>query len=248
MLPEIQNYMQMLSSLKNKRILVVAAHPDDEVLGPGATMHRLIKDYGCVVRAVLLGEGITSRSDTRNIEEWNEQLKIHKANIETARKHIGYESVGVYDFPDNRFDSIALLDIIKVVESEKSAFKPDIIFTHHGGDVNIDHQRTFESVITATRPMAHENTSIIITFETMSGTEWRASSDPRHFLPNLIAEISEEGLDAKCKAMETYEFEKRTYPHPRSTQALKVRAQMWGVANGVELAEAFQIIRVIEKI
>ena len=248
MLPEIQNYMQMLSSLKNKRILVVAAHPDDEVLGPGATMHRLIKDYGCVVRAVLLGEGITSRSDTRNIEEWNEQLKIHKANIETARKHIGYESVGVYDFPDNRFDSIALLEIIKVVESEKDSFKPDVIFTHHGGDVNIDHQRTFEAVITATRPMAQENTSTIITFETMSGTEWRASSDPRHFLPNLIVEISEEGLDAKSKAMESYEFEKRDYPHPRSSQALKVRAQMWGVANGIKLAEAFQVIRLIDKL
>ena len=240
--------MLMLSSLRNKRILVVVAHPDDEVLGPGATMYRLIKDYGCVVRAVILGEGITSRSDTRNTEKWNKQLKIHKANIETARKYIGYESVGVYDFPDNRFDSIALLDIIKVVESEKVDFMPDAIFTHHGGDVNIDHQRTFEAVITATRPMVHENTSAIITFETMSGTEWRASSDPRHFLPNLITEISEEGLDAKSKAMESYEFEKRTYPHPRSSQALKVRAQMWGVANGVKLAEAFQVIRLIEKI
>jgi len=240
--------MLMLSSLRNKRILVVVAHPDDEVLGLGATMHRLIKDYGCVVRAVILGEGITSRSDNRDTEKWNEQLKIHKENIEAARRCIGYESIGVYDFPDNRFDSIALLDIIKVVESEKSAFVPDIIFTHHGGDLNVDHQKTFEAVITATRPMAHESTLAIITFETMSGTEWRASSDPRHFLPNLIAEISEEGLDAKCKAMESYEYERRIYPHPRSSQALKIRAQMWGVANGIKLAEAFQVIRIIEKI
>ena len=240
--------MLMLSSLRNKRILVVVAHPDDEVLGPGATMYRLINDYGCVVRAVILGEGITSRSNTRDTEKWNKQLKIHKANIETARKYIGYESVGVYDFPDNRFDSKALLDIIKVVESEKDAFNPDVIFTHHGGDVNIDHQKTFEAVITATRPMAHEKTSAILTFETMSGTEWRASSDPRHFLPNLIIEISEKGLEAKCKAMESYEFEKRTYPHPRSSKALKVRAQMWGVANGIQMAEAFQVIRSIEKI
>lgn len=238
----------MLSSLRNKRILVVVAHPDDEVLGPGATMYRLINDYGCVVRAVILGEGITSRSNTRDTEIWKEQLKLHKANIETARKYIGYESIGVYDFPDNRFDSKALLDIIKVVESEKDAFNPDVIFTHHGGDVNVDHQKTFEAVITATRPMAHEKTSAILTFETMSGTEWRATSDPRHFLPNLIIEISEEGLEAKCKAMESYEFEKRTYPHPRSSKALKVRAQMWGVANGIKLAEAFQVIRSIEKI
>jgi len=238
----------MLESLRNKRILVVVAHPDDEVLGLGATMYRLIKENGCVVRAVILGEGITSRSNRRDTEKWNKQLKIHKANIETARKYIGYESIGVYDFPDNRFDSIALLDIIKVVESEKDAFIPDVIFTHHGGDVNVDHQKTFEAVITATRPMAHEKTYAILTFETMSGTEWRASSDPRHFLPNLIVEISEDGLEAKCKAMESYEFEKRTYPHPRSTKALKVRAQMWGVANGIKLAEAFQVIRLIERI
>ena len=96
--------------------------------------------------------------------------------------------------------------------------------------------------------MAHEKTYAILTFETMSGTEWRASSDPRHFLPNFIVEISEDGLEAKCKAMESYEFEKRTYPHPRSTKALKVRAQMWGVANGIKLAEAFQVIRLIERI
>lgn len=219
------------------------AHPDDEVLGPGATMHRLIKDYGCVVRAVILGEGITSRSDTRNLEEWHEQLKVHKANIETARRYIGYESVGVYDFPDNRFDSIALLDIIKVIETEKAEFNPDFIFTHHGGDVNVDHQKTFEAVITATRPMAHEKTSSIITFETMSGTEWRASSDPKQFIPNLFFEVSEQALVAKIKAMESYEFERRPYPHPRSPEALRIRAQMWGVANGLAFAEAFQIIR-----
>jgi LmbE family N-acetylglucosaminyl deacetylase len=238
----------MLKSLRNRKILVVVAHPDDEVLGPGGSMYRLIHEYGCIIRAVILGEGITSRSNSRDVEKWSEELKIHKANIETARKNIGYQSVGVYDFPDNRFDSIPLLDIIKVVEYEKSTFQPDIIFTHHGGDLNVDHQKTFEAVITATRPMPHENTSTIITFETMSGTEWRSSSDPRHFLPNLFVEISEEGLNAKVMAMESYEFEKRNYPHPRSFEGLKIRAQMWGIANGIKLAEAFQVIRSIEKI
>ena len=235
-------------SFSKKRILVVVAHPDDEVLGLGATIYRLIREYGCVVRAVILGEGITSRSETRNVSEWEEQLRIHRSNIEMARKFIGYESIGVYDFPDNRFDTIPLLDLIKVIEKEKTEFNPEVIFTHHGGDVNIDHQRTFEAVVTACRPMANESVSTILTFETMSGTEWRASSDPRHFLPNLIIEITEEGLEAKCMAMESYEFEKRSYPHPRSSKALKVRAQMWGVANGIKLAEAFQLIRLIDKI
>jgi len=234
-------------NLEGKRILVVVAHPDDEVLGLGGTMYRLIKHSGCSVKAVILGEGITSRSNTRDTEKWKEELAIHRKNIEAARLAIGYESVSVHDFPDNRFDTVALLDIIKVIENAKQDFNPEVIFTHHGGDVNIDHQRTFEAVITACRPMEHEMVSTIITFETMSGTEWRASSDPRHFLPNLFVEISEEGLDAKCKAMESYEFEKRSFPHPRSSRALKVRAQMWGVANGLKLAEAFQIVRTIQR-
>ena len=176
----------MITTLKEKRILIVVAHPDDELLGLGGTMHRLIEDYGCECRVVILGEGITSRSDTRDPEAWKKELAIHRANIRAAQAAIGYQSVGIYDFPDNRFDSVDLLDIIKVVEKEKNEFQPTVIFTHHGGDVNIDHQRTFEAVITATRPMAHEKVKTIITFETPSGTEWRAASDPKHFIPNLF--------------------------------------------------------------
>jgi LmbE family N-acetylglucosaminyl deacetylase len=235
----------MLESLKNNKILVVVAHPDDEVLGVGGTIHRLSYNYDCQVRAIILGEGITSRSEQRDVEKWESTLSIHKANIESARKVIGYESVGVYDFPDNRFDTVALLDIIKVIEKEKQGFKPNVVFTHHGGDVNIDHQRTFEAVITACRPMESEGVKSIVTFETMSGTEWRASSDPKQFVPNLFLELKEEDLKAKVTAMESYEFEKREYPHPRSPEALRIRAQMWGVANGLNLAEAFQIIRII---
>ncbi|MEM9681366.1 MAG: PIG-L family deacetylase [Bacteroidota bacterium] len=226
---------------------MVVAHPDDEILGVGGTIHQLNVRYKCTVRVVILGEGITSRSDKRDIDRWKKQLKVHQKNIETARKLILYESVEVYNFPDNRFDSVALLDIIKVVEKEKQVFEPEIIFTHHGGDVNIDHQRTFEAVITACRPLETEQVRTIITFETMSGTEWRASSDPKHFIPNMFLEISEKDLQAKIDAMEVYEFEKRTYPHPRSPGALKVRAQMWGVANGVKYAEAFQIVRHVNK-
>ena len=103
----------MLESLRNKKILLIVAHPDDEVLGPGGTMNRLIHEFDCSVRAIILGEGITSRSEVRDTEKWKSQLEIHRSNIETARKLIGYESVGIYDFPDNRFDTVALLDLIK---------------------------------------------------------------------------------------------------------------------------------------
>lgn len=237
----------MLEYLRNSKILLVVAHPDDEILGPGATMYRLIREYNCTVRVIILGEGITSRSEKRNVKLWEDQLKTHRANIECARKIIGYESLGIYDFPDNRFDTVALIDLIKVIEKEKNQFTPNVIFTHHGGDVNIDHQRTFEAVITAVRPIENETVNVVITFETMSGTEWRASSDPKHFIPNLFIEVTNEGIQAKIEAMESYEYERRLFPHPRSKEALKIRAQMWGVANGVEFAEAFQIIRIIDK-
>lgn len=227
----------------NTRILLVVAHPDDEILGPGGTIHRLIREQGVQVHVVILGEGITSRADSRNAAQWSDELAIHRKNIASAQACIGYHSASIYEFPDNRFDTVPLLDIIKVIEKEKNQFSPDVIFTHHGGDVNIDHQRTFEAVITACRPMAHETVKTIITFETMSGTEWRASSDPRHFIPNLFFSLSPADLDAKIKAMECYEFEKRPYPHPRSPEALKIRAQMWGVSVGVELAEALCVVR-----
>ena len=235
----------MLGLLKNKRIMLVVAHPDDEILGPGGSMHRLITEFNCTSKVVILGEGITSRAETRNLEKWKKELHIHRQNIEEARKSIGYESVSIYDFADNRFDTVPILDIIKIVEKEKLEFIPDTIFTHHGGDVNIDHQRTFEAVITACRPLQNEVVKTIITFETMSGTEWRASSDPRHFIPNMFIELTQQDLLAKIKAMEAYEFEKRADPHPRSPEALEIRARMWGVANGLSLAEAFQIVRTL---
>jgi LmbE family N-acetylglucosaminyl deacetylase len=233
----------MLESLRNKRILLVVAHPDDELLGPGATMHRMINEYNITAKVIILGEGITSRSETRDVEKWKSELETHRSNIHKAQQAIGYHDVAVYDFPDNRFDSVDLLDIIKVIEKEKEIFHPEVIFTHHGGDVNIDHQRVFEAVLTACRPMAHEKVSTIITFETASGTEWRASSDPRHFIPNLFISVSRDNVEAKIAAMEAYEFEKRKYPHPRSPEALMIQAQRWGVATGRMYAEAFMLIR-----
>lgn len=232
---------------KNSRILVVVAHPDDELLGVGGAMNKLIHEQNCTVRVVILGEGITSRSDTRDPESWKSELETHRNNIEQARQAIGYESTGVYDFPDNRFDGVDLLDIIKVIEKEKEEFNPEIIFTHHGGDVNVDHQRTFEAVITGTRPMDHENVKTIITFETPSGTEWRASTDPKHFVPNMHIVISEKNLEAKIKGMESYEFEKRAYPHPRSPEALRILAQYRGMTVGTNLAEAFCVVRMISQ-
>jgi LmbE family N-acetylglucosaminyl deacetylase len=235
----------MLEYLRNKKIMIVAAHPDDELLGLGASMNRLINEFNVKTHVVILGEGLTSRSDIRDLDKWHRQLKIHRDNIYEAQKAIGYHSISFYDFPDNRFDTVALLDIIKVIEKEKNKFKPDVIFSHHGGDVNIDHQKTFEAVITACRPMKNESVRSIITFETPSGTEWRASTDPRHFIANFFIEVKKENVAAKISGMESYEFEKRKFPHPRSPKSLKLQAQRWGISIGCDYAEAFTIVRLI---
>lgn len=223
--------------------MIVVAHPDDELLGLGAFMNKLVNTTNAQTHLVILGEGITSRSDSRDAEKWKKELEIHRKNILAAKACIGYHSVSVHQLPDNRFDQVDLLDIIKIVEKEKKEFEPDVIFTHHGGDLNIDHQRTFEAVVTCSRPMAHEKVKTIITFETPSGTEWRASTDPKHFIPNLFFEVSEENINAKIRGMENYEFEKRVYPHPRSPEALKIQAQRWGIAVGKPFAEAFALVR-----
>lgn len=223
--------------------MVVVAHPDDELLGLGASMHKLIKEENIRTHVVILGEGITSRADQRDVSKWEYELQQHHTNLKEAQKAIGYHSVNTYNFSDNRFDSHALLDIVKIVEKEKEAFGPEIIFTHHGGDLNIDHQRTFQAVLTATRPMENEIVKTILTFETPSGTEWQATCDPRCFAPNFFIEVGKEDVEAKIKGMEAYEFERRDYPHPRSAEALEILAKQRGIMIGKKYAEAFQLIR-----
>ena len=235
----------MLELLRNKRILIVVAHPDDELLGLGAVMNKLITEYNVTAHVVILGEGITSRSDVRDTHKWKNELTAHKNNILAAQKEIGYHTISLYDFPDNRFDTVALLDIVKAIEKEKMNFKPEVIFTHHGGDVNIDHKRTFEAVITACRPLESEKVKTILCFETPSSTEWQANTYPIPFLPNLFFSVSEKNMKAKVKAMECYEYEKRKYPHPRSPEGLMIVAQKWGIVTGCKYAEAFVLIRSI---
>ena len=235
----------MYGLLSGKRVLVAVAHPDDEVLGPGGTIFHLSRDWGCEVHVVILGEGLTSRAEQRDLAAWQRELAVHKANIATAREALGVRSGSVHDYPDNRFDTVPLLDLVKEIEREKASFDPEVVLTHHGGDVNVDHQLTFEAVVTACRPMPDERVRTILTFETASGTEWRSPTDPRHFHPNVYLGISERALSAKITAMEAYAFEKRPFQHPRSPDALRIQAQRHGVAVGLPLAEAFALVRSI---
>jgi LmbE family N-acetylglucosaminyl deacetylase len=226
--------------MKNK-ILIVSAHPDDEVLGCGGTVARLVKE-GYQAYTLILGEGITSRDEKRDRAKRETEIQKLKDQAKKANKIIGVEEVFMYDFPDNRFDTVPLLDIVKVIEKIKNDIKPDIIFTHYGKDLNIDHQITYKAVITATRPVVGEPVKEIYSFEVPSSTEWNF---PLSFSPDVFFDISET-IDIKIKALEEYKTELREYPHPRSLEGIKINAQSWGLKIGVKYAEVFKCIRIIK--
>ncbi|CAM2881203.1 PIG-L deacetylase family protein [Clostridium sporogenes] len=225
-----------------KKILVIAAHPDDEILGVGGTVLEHTK-HGDECFGLILGEGMTSRYNKRELADSIKVENLHEDTFKAA-KIVGYKKVYMENLPDNRFDSVSLLDIIKIIEKHIENIKPDIIYTHFGGDLNIDHKMTFEAVLTATRPIGDNYVKEIYAFETVSSTEWNFSN-PSNFKPNYFIDITET-LDGKLKAMEYYKSELREFPHPRSNKNLEASALKWGSVISREYAEAFEVIRIIK--
>lgn len=221
------------------KVLVIVAHPDDEILGCGATMNRLA-DEGADVYTLILGEGITSRDEVRDVNLRKAELMALKQQVQQANNIIGVKETFLFDLPDNRFDSLALLDIIKIVEKIAHKINPKIIFTHHKSDLNIDHRITFNAVLTACRP-TEGSVKEIYSFETPSSTEWNYPSD---FSPNLFIDISG-NIGKKLQALKIYKQELKRYPHPRSLESIKDRSKYWGSVCGLFNAEAFEIVKII---
>lgn len=225
----------------HKRILIVAAHPDDEVLGCFGTVARLI-DEGYEAYTLILGEGKTSRDIKRIVKNKKDEIELLHTEIIKANKAIGVKKIFVESFPDNRFDSVNLLDIVKVVSKVKEEVKPDIIFTHYEYDLNIDHQITFRAVLTATRPLSNEYVKEIYSFEILSSTEWNY---PLSFDPDTFYDISNT-ITLKLEAMKKYNSELCEYPHPRSIEGIELNAKYNGMRVGKRYAEAFKCIRRIK--
>jgi N-acetylglucosamine malate deacetylase 1 len=219
-----------------RRALCVAAHPDDEILGAGATMAAL-SDAGCEVHVLVLGEGVGARfeGDVRPDEEVDElagELR-RAAEIVGAIPH-------QLNLPDNRFDQWDMLDVVHAVEGVKAQVEPDLVFTHHHGDMNVDHRVTANATLTAFRPLPGERPVTLLAFETLSSTEWNPAGAP--FAPNWYEDAAP-GLERKLAAMDAYRHELREWPHPRSLEGIRVLARRHGMTVGLEAAEAFMLLR-----
>lgn len=180
-------------------VMFIVAHPDDEVLGCGGTIAKHVKN-GDEVHVLILAEGLTSRDQQRELEKRSAELSQLALSAQEANNILGVHSLMLNDFPDNRMDSIDLLDIVKVIESALDNFKADIIYTHHAEDLNIDHRIVHQAVVTASRPLPGHSMKTILFFEVPSSTEWQTPGSAPALLPNYFVDISQT-LDLKMKAL-----------------------------------------------
>ena len=231
------------------KILVVSAHPDDEIIGMGGTLKKISKDHE--VHVLFLADGITARkqdghTNSTSYETTKQQNTKMKSEISLRKKHskkalakVGVKNCTFLDYPDNELDIVPFLKIVKNVETEMKKIKPRIVFTHHHNDLNIDHRLAYEATITASRPIFNSTITSIISFEAVSSTDWRF---PYKFNPTMFVDISNQ-LKYKISALKEYRNEVRDFPHPRSTKTITSIAERWGSLSGFKAAEAFEIIR-----
>lgn len=219
---------------KKDTVLVVAAHPDDEVFGCGGTLARHAEE-GDEVHVLILADGETSRPQAGDVSaRW--------ACADRATKVLGISLYKILGFPDNQLDKVALLEIVRAVEEAISQLTPTVVYTHHGGDLNVDHQIACKAVMTACRPLPGSVVDAIYTFETVSSTEWFVPQQEFIFMPGRIVDISGT-IKKKMAALQCYDSEMRPFPHARSYEAVEYLAKLRGAQSGLLAAEAFGIMR-----
>ena len=215
-------------------VLVVAAHPDDEILGVGGTIATHV-DRGDSVTAVIMCEGVSVRYGEERQETVAEQSK-------QAASILGVTNLIVKQLPDQRLDTLPISQVAGEVEEVVRSHQPEVVYTHFGGDLNRDHRIVAEAVLIATRPYAAPMIREVLMFETPSATEWGSSHLLPAFDPTVVVDISA-AIDRKIQAFLCYCAEVVDYPHPRSPEALRARAQYWGSQYNRPMAEAFTVVR-----
>ena len=221
------------------KVLVVAAHPDDETLGVGGTIARH-SEQNDEVWVFVLADGSEGRTPR------NKHIELRKECASKACQVLGVSRVIFCDLQDQKLDVLPLLDVIKRIENCVREFKPDVVYTHFKEDLNQDHRIAFQATMVATRPFGNNAVKRLLCYETASSTEWAAPFTGSIFAPNVFVDISST-LDRKIRAMQqyanTYVNEVRPYPHPRSYEAIEIHAKRYGVVVGVQAAEAFMLVR-----
>ncbi len=221
-------------------VLIIAAHPDDEVLGCGGTMARLAAE-GARVSVLILANGLTSRPDFDPQRDAG-ALHVHHERARRAGALLGAAEVLVAGLPDQKLDTLPLLQITQTIEREIARVRPEWVFTQHGGDLNLDHAITFRATLTATRPMAGGVVRRLYSYEVPSSSEWAFAQFEPRFQPTVFFDIATH-LETKIAAMKIYESETRAFPHPRSPEAISALARVRGSAAGYLAAEAFHCVR-----
>lgn len=229
------------AKLAGQRIAVVAAHPDDEILGCGGTIARHIAS-GATVNVLIVAEGATSRSPQRQREENASNLQHLASSARIAHQIVGTSQLTLLDFPDNRLDSVDFLELVKAVETFIDTTAPDTVYTHFPQDLNIDHRLVSEAVQTACRPQPGSGIRKILFFEVASSTEWRMAGPAASFTPNYFVDI-EATLGKKLEALAAYSQEMRPWPHARSLEAVEHLARWRGASVGISAAEAYALGR-----
>jgi len=219
------------------RVICVAAHPDDEVLGCGGTLAKYARN-GAEVSVIFIADGVSSRTEA------DTAIVQRRLMAEKALKVIGVSDVHNLGLPDNQLDSLPLLTIVKKLEALLHDLSPNVVFTHHFGDLNIDHQLTARACLTALRPLPDSRVSEILAFEVLSSTEWMFPSVST-FVPNYFVDISST-VEAKLSAAREYTLEMRSPPHARSVDNILNLAKLRGNSVGLHFAEAFSVIRAIK--
>ena len=227
----------------SQTVLVLAAHPDDEVLGCGGTIARYAHE-GAAVHIVFFTDGIGSRQQDRGMVMPSKEALVRRTAAETAVKILGAQSVSFGEFPDNRMDSVDLLDIVQFVEKHVYHHKPEVILTHHVSDLNIDHRLVHQAVVTACRPQPGHLVKTLLFFEVSSSTEWQTPASASVFAPNWFVDINPY-MAKRMHALEAYVDEIRPWPHSRSLKAIEYLARWRGATVGVEAAEAFMLGRML---
>lgn len=222
-----------------RAVLVVAAHADDEALGCGGTIARLAR-AGSAVHVAFLADGVSARSGEP--ARHAEALRLRRAAAEKACGILGAAGMTYGEFPDNRMDSVPLLSIVQAIEPLVARLRPEMVITHHAGDLNVDHRRAHEAVAVACRPLPGSSVRTLLAFEVASSTEWQPAGSGPAFAPNWFSDITET-LDVKLAALDAYGEELRPWPHARSRAAVEHLARWRGAAVGVAAAEAFVLGR-----